>query len=119
MGRLCTTECTHLPTSDIRCFLCFNLHVNSQTVDFDTWQMTHCACANLLLLCCPGLWVHLKHPSLKNVLHCCIGEEMVWQRNSKGLFRGKKRGTASDTLGTRIFVSQSMSQTVHATKQPE
>ena len=33
--------------SDIRCLLCFNLHVDSQTVDVDTWQMIHGAlCAN-------------------------------------------------------------------------
>ena len=69
----------HSDNSDIRCLFCFNLHVDSQTVDFDTWQMTHGdLCANLLLLCYVGLWVYLRHPSLKNVLHCCFREETVW-----------------------------------------
>ena len=61
--------------------------------------MTHGdLCANLLLLCYVGLWVYLRHPSLKNVLHCCFEEKMVWQKNSKGLCRGTKEGIASDTL---------------------
>ena len=55
-------------------------------------------CANLLLLCYVGLWVYMRHPSLKNVLHCCFKEEMVWQKISKGLCRGTKEGIASDTL---------------------
>ena len=85
--------------SDMRCLLCFNLHVDSQTVDFDTWQMTHDAlCANLLLLCYVGLSGYLRHPSLTNVLHCCFKEEMVRQKSSKGLRRGTKGGIASDTL---------------------
>ena len=59
--------------------------------------MTHGdLCANLL--CFVGLWVYLRHPSLKHVLHCCFEEEMVWQKISKGHCRGTKEEIASDTL---------------------
>ena len=75
--------------------------------------MTRGACANLLLLCCVGPSEYLKHPSLKKVLHCCIGEEMVWRTMSKGLCRGKKRGITSDTLrDTHICVPK------HVTNSP-
>ena len=61
--------------------------------------MTHGdLCFNLLLLCYVGMWVYLRHPSLKNVLHCGFKEEMVWQKISKGLCRGTKEGMVSDTL---------------------
>ena len=99
-----TSSSKQFHNSDNRCLLCFNLHAESQTVDFDTWYMTHGAlCANWLLLCCVGLRVYLKHPTLKNVLHSCFEEEMLSQRISKGLCRGTKRGTASNTLRDTHF----------------
>ena len=54
----------------------------------------------LICCCCAALGpgVYLKHPSLKDVLHCRFEEEMVWQKISRGLCRGTKRGIASNTL---------------------
>ena len=61
--------------------------------------MTHGAlCANFLSLCFVGLWVYLKDFPLKNGLHCCIGEKMMWQPIPKGLCRAKKQWIASNTL---------------------